>query len=224
VAGKKKSGQAKRLRKRGRPHASQPTPGKEGIVASARKLLETLPPHRVTVVMIARKAGVDPAMVRYYFASREELLFAVIENILMTWRATHPPPKGTPAEQLTSSIHGMVDFARNTRSMQRLMLEECAEAKSAVVRKRVRDLNTAAIAGYGKVLDQSASEPLEPADPLLLYIAIIGMSEFFASAQPMIVPLLPANTSPEQLAERYKAFVARMVLNGLRPRTRNPRK
>ena len=79
--------------------------------------------------MIARKAGVDPAMVRYYFASREELLFAVIENILMTWGATHPPPKGTPSEQLTSWIHGMVDFARNTRSMQRLMLEECAEAK-----------------------------------------------------------------------------------------------
>ena len=97
-------------------------------------------------------------------------------------------------------------------------------SEAAVVRKRVRDLNTTAIAGYGKVLDQSASEPLEPADPLLLYIAIIGMAEFFASAQPMILPLLPAKTSPEQLAERYKEFVAGMVLNGLRPRTRTARK
>jgi AcrR family transcriptional regulator len=192
--------------------------GREGIIASARKLLETLPPHRVTIVMIARKAGVDPAMVRYYFASREELLFAVVENILTTWGATQTPPKGTPAERLAGWVRGMVDFARNTRSMQRLMLEECAEAKSPTVRKRVRELNAAAIRGYAKLLDPGEREPLEAADPLLLYIAIIGMAEFFASAQPMILPLLPGKTSADKLAERYKAFVVKMVLNGLKPR------
>ena len=46
--GKEEERSGDTTRKRGRPHASQPTPGKEGIVASARKLLETLPPHRVT--------------------------------------------------------------------------------------------------------------------------------------------------------------------------------
>ena len=218
VAGKKNSTPTHRRRKRGRPHASQETVGREGIVASARKLLETLPSHRVTIVMIARNAGVDPAMVRYYFASREELLIAVVENILATWGASRTPPQGTPAEQLEGWVRGMVDFARNTRSMQRLMLEECAEAKSPTVRKRVRELNAAAIAGYAKLLDPHEREPLGPADPLLLYVAIIGMAEFFASAQPMILPLLPGKMSPEALAERYKEFVVGMVLNGLKPR------
>jgi TetR/AcrR family transcriptional regulator len=220
VAGKKKNTPASRRRKRGRPHASQQTVGREGIVASARKLLETLPSHRVTTVMIARKAGVDPAMVRYYFASREDLLIAVVENILTTWGASRTPPQGTPEEQLAGWIRGMVDFARNTRSMQRLMLEECAEAKSPAVRKRVRELNAAAIAGYAKLLDPSESEPLGPADPLHLYIAIIGMAEFFVSAQPMILPLLPDRTNPDEFFERYKEFVVQMVLNGLKPRRR----
>jgi AcrR family transcriptional regulator len=192
--------------------------GREGIIASARKLLETLPSNRVTIVMIARKAGVDPAMVRYYFGSRAELLLAVVENILATWIASRPPPKGGPAEQLGMWIRGMVDFARTVRSMQRLMIDECAESKSPAVRKRVSELNAAAIAGYARLLDPHESEPLEPADPLLLYIAIIGMAEFFATAQPMILPLLPAGTRPGDLAERYKEFIAKMVLDGLKPR------
>jgi AcrR family transcriptional regulator len=218
VARKKDGGQTRQRRKRGRPQASQQTVGRDGIIASARKLLETLPANRVTTVMIARKAGVDPAMVRYYFSSRPELLFAVIENILATWMTARAPPSGTPAEQLASWIRGMVDFARTVRSMQRLMIDECAESKSPAVRKRVRELNAAAIAGYAKLLDPGQREPLEAADPMLLYVAIIGMAEFFMAAQPMILPLLPAKTSPDDLVERYKEFVVKMVLDGLKPR------
>jgi TetR/AcrR family transcriptional regulator len=81
-------------RKRGRPHASQQPVGREGILSSARTLLEKLPPHQVTIVKIARQAGVDPALVRYYFSSREDLLIAVIENIVSTWTATHTPAPG----------------------------------------------------------------------------------------------------------------------------------
>lgn len=206
-------------RKPGRPHASQKTVGRAGIIGSARKLLEKLPPHQVTIKEIARQAGVDPALVRYYFASREELLFAVVENILTTWAASHaPPPGGTPAEQLATWIRGMVDFAGEVRSMQRLMIEECAESRSPQVRKRVRELNAAAVAGYARLFDPHHAQPLTRADPLLVYIAIIGMSEFFFAAQPMIRPLLPKSTSTATLTDRYKDFIVAMVLNGLKPR------
>jgi len=49
-------------------------------------------------------------------------------------------------------------------------------------------------------------------------VAVIGMSEFFAAAQSMIVPLLPQKISASELAERYKRFLVKMVLDGLRPR------
>jgi TetR/AcrR family transcriptional regulator len=210
---------ARRRRKRGRPFASEETAGREGIIAAARKLLETLPPHRVTVVMIARQAGVDPAMVRYYFASREELFLAVTENIVTTWVAGHPPPVAPPADRLASHIAGMVDFARTARSMQRLMIDECAEAKAPEVRKRVQELNEMAVQGYARLFDANQPDPLVRVDPLLAFIAIIGMSEFFVAAQPMIVPLLPRKMSPDELAGRYKKFLIKMVLDGLRPST-----
>jgi AcrR family transcriptional regulator len=168
--------------------------------------------------MIARKAGVDPALVRYYFSSREELFLAVAEDIVTTWVAAHPPAQAAPAEKLATAVGQMVDFARSVRSMQRLMIDECAEAKSPQVRQRALELNAHAVQAYARLFDQKQAEPLEPVEPLFAYVAIIGMSEFFAAAQAMIVPLLPVKVSADQLAERYKRFLVKMVLDGLRPR------
>jgi len=168
--------------------------------------------------MIAAKAGVDPALVRYYFASREELFLAVAENIVTSWAAAHPRAQAAPAEKLATVVSEMVDFARSVRSMQQLMIDECAEAKSAHVRQRIIELNARAVQGYARLFDQEQAEPLEPVDPLFAYVAVIGMSEFFAAAQSMIVPLLPQKISTDELAERYKRFLVKMVLDGLRPR------
>jgi TetR/AcrR family transcriptional regulator len=218
VASKKSGGQQKRKRKRGRPQASEEGVGRDGIIAAARALIETLHPHRVTIVMIAAKAGVDPALVRYYFSSREELFMAVAENLVTSWVAAHPPAQAAPAEELATIIGQMVDFARSVRSMQRLMIDECAEAKSAQVRRRALELNSLAVRSYARLFDQKQAEPLEPVDPLFAYVAVIGMSEFFAAAQSMIVPLLPQKISADELVERYKRFLVKMVLEGLRPR------
>jgi TetR/AcrR family transcriptional regulator len=206
-------------RRPGRPSASQKAPGKVGIVAAARRLLEKAPPHRVTNVMIAREAGVDPALVRYYFASRAELLIAVVEHIISTWVSAHQPPSAAPAERLAAGIRGMVDFAHGARSLQRLMIEECAESKLPAVRQRVRELNTRGVASFARCLGQDEPRPLVPVDPLLLYIAIIGMSEFFVAALPMILPLLPAKHDASKFAERYKSFIVHLVLDGLKPRS-----
>jgi hypothetical protein len=42
------------------------------------------------------------------------------------------------------------------------------------------------------------------------------MCEFFAAAQAMIRPLVPAGVNDEELAARYKDFIVRLVLDGLR--------
>jgi hypothetical protein len=53
-------------------------------------------------------------------------------------------------------------------------------------------------------------------DPLFMHVAIIGMCEFFAAAQAMIMPLVPDGIDAKQLAERYKDFIVRLVLDGMR--------
>jgi TetR/AcrR family transcriptional regulator len=221
-AKKKTPASTRQKRARGRPKSGLKAVGREAIVLAARRLLEKLPPHEVPNVLIARKAGVDPALVRYYFANREELLFAVIEHILATWEATHPAPDAPPAERLSAHVRDMFDFSCRVRSMQRLMVEECAEAKSPTVRARVRELNAGAVRRYAKFLHLEGPDGEGSPDPLFAHVAVIGLCEFYAAAQAMILPLAPKHLSPAELAHRYEQFIRRLVLDGLRSRVEAP--
>lgn len=211
-----KSGTMKPRRSRGRPRAREGAVGREAIVASARKLLDKLPPHQATISSIARSAGVDPALVRYYFKSREELLLAVIEDILATWKFSHPPQAAGPVMKLAAVVRDIADFALNVRSMQRLLVEECANAKSPEVRRRVRELNTGVVSRWALMLHAERESSTMATDPLFMHVAIIGMCEFFAAAQNMIMPLVPNGMNADELAERYKDFIVRLVLDGMR--------
>lgn len=213
-----KTASAKPRRSRGRPRAKHGAVGREAIVTSARKLLEKIQPHKATISSIARSAGVDPALVRYYFSSREELLLAVIEDILANWEHSHPPTASGPAARLAADVRDMVDFALNVRSMQRLMVDECASSKLPEVRRRVRELNTGVVSRYALMLHAEKESRTSGTDPLFMHVALIGMCEFFAAAQAMIMPLVPEGISAEELAERYKDFIVRMVLDGMRSR------
>lgn len=203
-------------RSRGRPATTQGGVGREAIVMAARKLLDKLPPHQATISSIARSAGVDPALVRYYFSSREALLLAVIEDILATWKFSQPAPSAGPSAKLTAVVRDIADFALNVRSMQRLLVEECASAKSPEVRRRVRELNTGVVSRWALMLHAERESSTRTTDPLFMHVAIIGMCEFFASAQAMIMPLAPAGIDAKELAELYKDFIVRLVLDGMR--------
>lgn len=189
--------------------------GREAIVAAAYQLLEKLPPYQVPTVLIAREAGVDPALVRYYFRNREELMFAVIEHIISTWVESHPLPDLPPAEKLSAHIAHMLEFSCRMRSMQRLMIDAC-EAKSPTVRARVRELNARALRTYAQFLPLEGDKAESPLGPLFIYIAVIGLCEFFAAAQSMILPLAPKDLNARQLAQRYETFIQNLVVNGLR--------
>jgi AcrR family transcriptional regulator len=205
-------------RSRGRPRGGKAAVGREAIVTAARQLLEKLPPHRATIALIARQAGVDPALVRYYFANRERLLLAVIEQLIAEGDPRGPADR--PAvEQLTAYLSNMLGFSRRVRSMQRLMVEECAAAKTPEVRDRVRELNARAVGYLATLLQIGDPEDREvPADAVFLQVAIIGMCEFFAAAQPMILPLAPKGTSPAEFARLYEQFIRGLLLDGVRAR------
>jgi AcrR family transcriptional regulator len=210
---------APRKRKRGRPQSGHAKVGQEAIVAAARQLIEKLPPHQVTIARIAREAGVDPALVRYYFKDRELLLLAVVESILADW-AAHPPSGEAPAAQIGNHLANLLEFSRSVRSMQRLMVEECAEAKSPVVRARVQELTSRVVEQLGGLLRNDGKGAERSPEALFMHVAMIGLCEFFAASQAAILPLAPKGMGADELASRYEKFIHDLVLDGIRKRLR----
>src|SRR5262245_45071444 len=76
-------------RQKGRPHKNARSVGPEALVAVARKLLKEKPPTQITGLEIARAAGVDPALIRYYFKDRSTLFVAAAMQALSELRERH---------------------------------------------------------------------------------------------------------------------------------------
>jgi AcrR family transcriptional regulator len=213
AAGRKKT----ERRGKGRPTASDSGVGREALVSAARTLLQELPPAQVTSTAIARRANADPALVRYYFGNRENLLFEVAKQI--GEEANRPPPAdGDPIELLGDMIHNTFRFTRSAKHMQRLMIEELNSATSPEVREKMRDWNRQPIANYARIQELDDGEQLRPFDPLFMYLAVVGISDFFASGAPLIELVAPEGTDLAELGRKYENFVVDLVREGLRKR------
>ena len=202
--------------KRGQGRPADAGVGREAILTATRKLLQELPPARVTISSIAREAGIDPALVRYYFGDRSNLLLEVVDAMLGTARF-----EGNDPDDAMASLHYHVGqirrFTHSARHMQRLMIDELAEAKSAEVRSRHREMNVQAIGFYEKLMAGGDRE-LRAVDPMFLYLMLIGIFDFFVSAEPMIRNVVPEGTDMQALEQRFEDFVVDLVINGLRKR------
>jgi hypothetical protein len=100
--------------------------------------------------------------------------------------------------------------------MQRMMIDECANSALPEVRRRVREMNAGVVSRWALMLHAERESDAHSTDPLFMHVSIIGMCEFFAAAQSMIMPLVPQGMTAKELAERYKDFIVRLVLDGIR--------
>ena len=201
-------------RGKGRPTAAASGVGRESLIAAARELLQELPPAQVTSTAIARHANADPALVRYYFGTRENLLFEVAKQIGA--EANRPPPdEGDPVELLAEMIHNTFRFTHSAKHMQRLMIEELDSATSAEVRDKMREWNRQPLANYARLQELDTGKALRPFDPLFMHLAVVGISDFFATGAPLIELVVPEGTDMDKLRQDYEAFVIELITEGV---------
>ncbi len=204
-------------RGQGRPVSGENDVGRERLLAATEKLLRSMPPARVTMSRVAKEAKVDPALVRYYFGNRAALLVAVVDRV--TAHGPHAVKrKDEPLVALADIIGKTVQFVRSATFMHRLMIDELTQAGTEESRARVRAMNLGLVEFYRELLRSDGGRELVAVDPLLLFLAVLGASDFFSSAEPLIRELLPIGTDMEKLTLRFQKFLVKLVLEGLRKR------
>ena len=204
-------------RTKGRPVSGDNDVGRDRLVAAAEALLKILPPARVTISRIAQEAGVDPALVRYYFGDRTKLLMAVADRV--TAKASHTGPRAlAPQAALIEHIRKTLAFVRSAPFMHRLMIEELTDTGTEDTKAHVRQMNFDLVSFYRELLQADGGETLRSVDPLFLHLVILGTSDFFTSADPLITQLMPADTDKDELAAQFNSFLVDLLLHGLKPR------
>jgi hypothetical protein len=91
--------------------------------------------------------------------------------------------------------------------------------RTPAARKVLQQLTERGLTAYSKILEAGAQRgQLRAVDPLFLFIAIIGMSQFFVGSGPIQQLVQPRDAGSSDLAEQFRQFMCDLLINGLRPR------
>lgn len=206
-------------RKRGRPTTGEAVDRREKLLESARALLGERGSARLTLGEIARKAGVDAAMVKYYFGSKEALFHTVINDIIGNWLARADRMLGeqpTPVQKLRGRMEGLARVRSSAFFIDRHMLEEIIGARGTPMEKNFGRFVQHAVAQYRGIIEAgTARGELRKVDPAFFFIAVLGLMDFLFSFRPMLRYVAGKGEPIESIERRYIEEVVEMVLNGV---------
>lgn len=204
---------------RGRPTSAGDEVGREGLLVATREILRTTPPEHVTRLMIAKHAGVDPALIRYYFGTVSHLITEVVvdthrqiqHSMLNFLSGRHPE------EWLRARIVRIIDlFIENPFHhlfIRHVMYDpdNAQDHAEWIGALRVAiDLTTKQIeAGL-------AAGVFRPVDPRMLHLAMIAVGEFFGANPRVVSDIFKGGESIHTMRDAYVDFVADLFLRGLR--------
>jgi AcrR family transcriptional regulator len=150
---------------------------------------------------IADKAGINKALLHYYFRSKQKLFRTVFKKELQTMLASIfglISPSDNFEEFLEKFISGYLKNVSSRKNIMRFILWELDKSpKEVAIEKAIRDGD------------------IRPIDPTNFVLSLLGMCVFPFVAEPMLKHLLPGFNSdaPNFLKNRTKAIVDLIYLD-----------
>ena len=174
---------------------------------------------------IADAAGINKAMLHYYFRSKEKLyedVFAFTMRRFMASFGASLKEAPTFEETLRAFIDGYVDFVRSNEAAMRLMVNENLTGGTLLG----EHLRAATEAGDAppKILVETIASAVEageirPVDPDHTVLSVISTCLFFFVAQPTVQIIHPAADDDwDAFVEARKEHLFDLIYHGLAPK------
>jgi AcrR family transcriptional regulator len=208
-------------RPRGRPRENGASVGAEAIVMEVCELLREFAPRDVTLLRVAQHAGVDRSLIRYYFKNRASLLLAAARHLFAQLQAelahARKIPADAPQERIRESARALLRFQIEHPYFHRLMVEEVVNSEHPEALGFFKSITGAAVSDHREITDSIARQPgMRPVDGAFLYMALIGMCEFFVTGAPILKVAFGRDYDVEAVNRQYERFLADYVVDGLR--------
>lgn len=173
------------------------------LLDAARALLAENPAHPPTLADIAARAGLARPSVYQYFASREDLFGAVLEDAFPRWSArvsAEMEQAGGPGEKVLA-------YARAN-------LELVAEGEHAIARSLAAFASGAEMADRSRVLHEQLGTPLEQALTDLSVADPAVTAQLINAVVNAGSQLIESGAALDATAERVRELLAPYLLGG----------
>ena len=196
-----------------------PGVARQTLLQSAIRLLNERGTGNVSLNDVAREAELNPALVTYYFGTKDNLFQAVVEQVIGEWRAeviASMPEKAGPEEALRSRARATMYFLRRYPSLTKLIIHQMITVKSKESRFFIENFARINFEEHRAILQKGVEAGLFRAvDPLFFFAHYIAMGDLYANSRPMMERL---SGKPEDDEAQFRDFVEAaidMLINGI---------
>jgi TetR/AcrR family transcriptional regulator len=197
--------------------------GADAILLAACELLRRVPPRELSLLKVARHAGVDRSLIRYYFSDRSSLLLATARHLFAELQSLLARVEARLAADPLSRIREMatvlLGFQIEHPYFHRLMIDEVVNSPKRDAQEFFRSFTARGVEAFRDMAAATTrSGATRPFDGVFLYLAIIGMCEFFVTGAPILRVAFGDGFDPADVNRQYEAFLREYVVSGIRKR------
>ena len=193
---------------------------RDALLEAASSLMREQDTTDIGIVDIAARAGVNHAMIRYFFGSKEGLLMALLDRDVMRRirqleRLFHL--EVTSTERMRIHLNGIVDTYYAIPYLNRLIQLMVREADPARVKHIAEDLLQPIASAQARILEAGmASGEFRPIDPKLFYFNTIGAADGLYSNRFTLSAVFGGipDAAPD-MHSRYREQTVDILLKGL---------
>ena len=208
-ASAKASAKATRVRRgSGRPRRAEQPQARELLLDAAVALFAEHGVAATRSTFIARRAGVTPAMVHYYFRGREQLLDAVVDERLARF-ADHvfgtPLPDADATASVAHIVRRLFEAARLMPWMPPIWLREIISEGGVLRERMLRHFPERAVAALSAriAMAQAAGRVDAGIDPRFAFLSIAGTAMLPLAVRPLWSRLPGLATVTDEALERH---------------------
>lgn len=218
---KKKTLKAPIRRSIGRPPATGPGVGRQALIEKTCELLRSIPPERITRAEVARRAKVDPSLIRYYFRERSSLLIAAAEKLIAQY--SQHLEQAIASNNLDAlgllrlKINTLIDLKLTHPFFHRLILDDILPSRNQGAKQLMNKLAARNVTNYTAIVNNGVRDgSLRQVNPAFLFMAVISLCDFFLTGLPILKLAVGDAMDHENLMKQYRDFIADLLLNGIK--------
>ncbi len=176
---------------------------------------------------IADTAGINKAMLHYYFRSKDKLYEAVFAFVFRHYMDTFGASirdTATFEETLRTFIDGFIDAVKDNLDVVRLMVNENlsgGHVMGAQIKEAMMSMESMKPQRFVEKLTAAiASGEVRPVDPKQTLLSVISCCHYFLITLPTVCIMNPEATQDlDAYIEQRKAHIFDLIYTGLKPRS-----
>ena len=192
------------------------TPSRDRILDAAEELFSARGFGATSTRLIARHAGVNIALLYYYFESKEGLYRALMERYTAHFADVLEgvlAEEGSTRERIDKAIDALFDYlGRNTRFVRILVREALAGQQSEHAKAAQAYLRAIFAAGEAVLMHGAAQGAVRIADAQMFLVHVYSASVFYFAAHSNLRLLLDADPLAPENTLRAREEIKAMVL------------